>query len=70
MSAARAASARQEAEAADLAHCRAAIQAGSLSFHAASQLLSARVRDLALALYAFCRWPTTRWTGPPSPRQP
>jgi 15-cis-phytoene synthase len=40
---------------ADLAHCRAAIRTGSLSFHAASRLLPARVRDPALALYAFCR---------------
>lgn len=39
----------------DLAHCRAAIRAGSRSFHAASRLLPARVRDPALALYAFCR---------------
>lgn len=40
---------------ADLAHCRAAIRTGSLSFHAASRLLPAEVRDPALALYAFCR---------------
>lgn len=40
---------------ADMAHCRAAIREGSLSFHAASRLLPARVRDPALALYAFCR---------------
>ncbi len=39
----------------DLEHCRAAIRHGSLSFHAASRLLPARVRDPALALYAFCR---------------
>ena len=39
----------------DLAHCRAAIRTGSLSFHAASRLLPGRVRDPALALYAFCR---------------
>jgi phytoene synthase len=39
----------------DMAHCRAAIRTGSLSFHAASRLLPARVRDPALALYAFCR---------------
>lgn len=39
----------------DLAHCRAAIQEGSYSFHAASRILPARVRDPALALYAFCR---------------
>lgn len=39
----------------DLAHCRAAIRHGSRSFHAASLLLPARVRDPALALYAFCR---------------
>ena len=35
---------------------REAIRHGSLlSFHAASRLLPARVRDPALALYAFCR---------------
>ena len=39
----------------DMAHCRAAIRTGSLSFHAASRLLPGRVRDPALALYAFCR---------------
>lgn len=39
----------------DLAHCREAIKHGSLSFYAASHLLPARVRDPALALYAFCR---------------
>ena len=39
----------------DLAHCEEAIRHGSLSFHAASRLLPARVRDPALALYAFCR---------------
>ncbi len=39
----------------DLDHCREAIRHGSLSFHAASHLLPARVRDPALALYAFCR---------------
>ncbi|MEO0917633.1 MAG: phytoene/squalene synthase family protein, partial [Pseudomonadota bacterium] len=39
----------------DLDHCREAIRHGSLSFHAASKLLPARVRDPALALYAFCR---------------
>lgn len=40
---------------ADMAHCRDAIRSGSLSFHAASRLLPAKVRDPALALYAFCR---------------
>jgi phytoene synthase len=40
---------------ADLEACRAAIRTGSLSFHAASRLLPAQVRDPALALYAFCR---------------
>ena len=40
---------------ADMAHCREAIRTGSLSFHTASRLLPARVRDPALALYAFCR---------------
>ncbi len=39
----------------DLAHCVEAIRHGSRSFHAASRLLPARVRDPALALYAFCR---------------
>jgi 15-cis-phytoene synthase len=40
---------------ADIQACRAAIRTGSLSFHAASRLLPPRVRDPALALYAFCR---------------
>ena len=39
----------------DLEHCREAIRHGSLSFFAASHLLPQRVRDPALALYAFCR---------------
>lgn len=39
----------------DMHHCREAIRHGSLSFHAASKILPARVRDPALALYAFCR---------------
>ncbi|MFK7869419.1 MAG: 15-cis-phytoene synthase [Roseobacter sp.] len=39
----------------DMAHCEEAIRHGSLSFHAASKLLPAKVRDPALALYAFCR---------------
>lgn len=39
----------------DMEHCRAVIKTGSLSFHAASKLLPAAVRDPALALYAFCR---------------
>lgn len=39
----------------DLAHCRDAIRTGSRSFFAASHLLPARVRNPALALYAFCR---------------
>ena len=41
--------------AADLEACREAIRHGSLSFYAASKLLPAKVRDPALALYAFCR---------------
>ena len=40
---------------ADLDHCVAAIKHGSRSFHAASKLLPRRLRDPALALYAFCR---------------
>ena len=39
----------------DLEWCRHAIREGSYSFHAASKLLPADVRDAALALYAFCR---------------
>ena len=39
----------------DLEHCHEAIRHGSLSFHAASKLLPVKVRDPALALYAFCR---------------
>ncbi len=39
----------------DLDHCREAIKHGSKSFYAASRLLPGRVRDPALALYAFCR---------------
>ena len=41
--------------ASDLEICRAMIRTGSLSFHAASRLLPAQVRDPALVLYAFCR---------------
>ncbi|MEL7117007.1 MAG: phytoene/squalene synthase family protein [Pseudomonadota bacterium] len=40
----------------DLEHCHEAIRHGSLSFHSASRLLPADVRDPALALYAFCRF--------------
>lgn len=43
------------ASGADLAACRAAIRAGSRTFHAASHLLPLRVREPALSLYAFCR---------------
>jgi len=39
----------------DLNYCREAIREGSYSFHAASKLLPADIRDAALALYAFCR---------------
>ncbi|WP_299628978.1 15-cis-phytoene synthase [uncultured Tateyamaria sp.] len=39
----------------DLHACTEAIRHGSLSFHAASKLLPKKVRDPALALYAFCR---------------
>lgn len=42
-------------QSADMQHCRDAIRTGSLSFHAASKLLPSKVRDPALALYAFCR---------------
>jgi len=40
---------------ADLAACEAAIRTGSYSFHAASKLLPAGLRDRAIVLYAFCR---------------
>lgn len=40
---------------ADLEHCAAAIRHGSRSFHTASKVLPRRLRDPALALYAFCR---------------
>ena len=40
---------------ADLDACRQAIRHGSYSFYSASRLLPAKVRDPALALYAFCR---------------
>lgn len=43
------------ASAADHAACRAAIRAGSRSFHAASLLLPPAVRRSAYGLYAFCR---------------
>ena len=39
----------------DMEACREAIRHGSLSFHMASRLLPASVRDPSLALYAFCR---------------
>ncbi|TDL89189.1 15-cis-phytoene synthase [Meridianimarinicoccus aquatilis] len=40
---------------ADLDHCTQAIRHGSRSFYAASLVMPPRVRDPALALYAFCR---------------
>lgn len=39
----------------DRAACAALLRGGSFSFHAASRLLPASVRDDATALYAFCR---------------
>ncbi|MBY0276561.1 phytoene/squalene synthase family protein [Candidatus Binatia bacterium] len=39
----------------DLAACREVIRVHSRSFHAASRLLPADVRDAAIATYAFCR---------------
>ncbi len=39
----------------DMQACTESIRHGSLSFHAASRLLPGKVRDPALALYAFCR---------------
>lgn len=40
---------------ADLQACAALLRQGSRTFHAASRVLPARVRDPAIALYAFCR---------------
>ena len=40
---------------ADIHACRAALRAGSSSFHTAGLLLPRHVRDHASALYAFCR---------------
>ena len=40
---------------ADLRICDALLRHGSRTFHAASQVLPQRVRDPAVALYAFCR---------------
>lgn len=39
----------------DLDACATLLRGGSLSFHAASLLLPARIREPATALYAFCR---------------
>ena len=39
----------------DLRACAALLRQGSRTFHAASRVLPARVRDPAIALYAFCR---------------
>jgi len=39
----------------DLATCREQLRSGSKSFHTASLILPARVREPASALYAFCR---------------
>lgn len=39
----------------DFAACQALMRGGSKTFFAASRLLPARVRDPAIALYAFCR---------------
>jgi phytoene synthase len=43
------------ASAADVAACRQLLRTGSRSFYAASFLLPQRIRDPAIALYAFCR---------------
>ena len=39
----------------DIKSCRAALRAGSATFHAASRLLPPQVQTAATALYAFCR---------------
>ncbi len=46
---------RSRAERNDLDACRELIRVGSRSFHAASLLLTPKVREPAYALYAFCR---------------
>lgn len=43
------------ADVADLRACHTLLCGGSKSFHAASRLLPAAIRDPAIALYAFCR---------------
>ncbi len=43
------------ARATDIAACRQLLRTGSRSFYAASFLLPQRIRDPAIALYAFCR---------------
>jgi 15-cis-phytoene synthase len=40
---------------ADMEACRALLEGGSRTFHAASKVLPRRVSDPAIALYAFCR---------------
>lgn len=45
----------RQASSADLAACAKILARGSRSFHAASLLLPRRVREPAVALYAFCR---------------
>lgn len=53
---------------ADMDACRAAIRVGSRTFHAASHLLPLRVREPALALYAFCREADDAIDGSAEPR--
>lgn len=60
---------RATASAGDLAACAAAIRAGSKTFHAASLLLPRRVREPALALYAFCREADDAIDGSAQPRE-
>ncbi|NCA70466.1 MAG: phytoene/squalene synthase family protein, partial [Sphingobacteriia bacterium] len=43
------------ASTADFDACRKLLRTGSRSFYAASFLLPQRIRDPAMALYAFCR---------------
>jgi phytoene synthase len=52
----------------DIEACRAAIRVGSRTFHAASHLLPVRVREPALALYAFCREADDAIDGSAEPR--
>lgn len=54
---------------ADLAYCRALLNTGSKTFHAASLFLPPSIREPATALYAFCRVADDAIDASPSPAQ-